>query len=128
MSDSDPPRSRHASKSQIAQAVDDGERQNGPILAEQTVGEDRAKDRESVNAHHEIMRIHVRLILIHRREHTRLIQNVVCHEYGQDRFHAVIREALGRFVTDDVRYARRHAREVWRRGEIVVFGHVVSFA
>ncbi len=67
----------------IAPRTDDGERQNGPILAEQTVGEDRAKDRESVNAHHEIMRIHVRLILIHRRQHTRLIQDVMRHEDGQ---------------------------------------------
>ena len=56
------------------------------------------------------MAVHVRLVVTHRRQHTRLIQNVMRHEDGQDRFHAVIGETLGRFVADDVRHAGRHAR------------------
>jgi hypothetical protein len=105
-----PPGSGHAREREIAQAVDDREREDGPIFAQPAVGDDRAENREKVNAENEVMRVHVRLVRTHRRKHTGLIQNVMRHENGQDRLHAVIRETLGSFVADDVRYARRHAR------------------
>jgi hypothetical protein len=105
-----PPGSGHARQREITQAVDERQRENSPIFAQPAVGDDRAENRKKVNAENEVMRIHVRLVRTHRREHTRLIQNVMRHENGQDRLHAVIGETLGSFVADDVRYARRHAR------------------
>ena len=74
------------------------------------------------------MRVHVRLVRTHRRQHTRLVQNVMRHEDGQNRLHAVIGEALGRFVADDVRHAWGHSGEIGWRGQIFVSSHVISFA
>ena len=105
-----PPGSGHAREREIAQAIDHREREDSPIFAQPAVGDDRAENREKVNAENEVMRVHVRLVRTHRREHTRLIQDEMRHEDGQDRLHAVIGETFGRFVADDVRHARRHAR------------------
>ena len=128
--DGNSPGSGHAGERKIAQAVNERERQDGPIFAEQTVGNDRAKNREKVNAENEVMRVHVGFVRAHRREHTGLIQDVMRHENGQHRFHPVVGEALRRFVADDVRHSRRHAGEIRRRREVFVFGpvHVISFA
>src|SRR6476646_561915 len=45
------------------------------------------------------------------------------HENGQDRFHAVIRETLGRFVADDVGNTRRHTGKIRRRCQVFVVSH-----
>ena len=58
------------------------------------------------------MRVHVRFVLLHRRQQTRLVQNVMRHENGQDRFHAVVGETLSRFVPDDVGDPRWHPGQV----------------
>src|SRR5207244_7849380 len=77
LADGDTPCGSHACKRQIAQTVNNGQRKNRPILAEKAVGENRAENRKKINAEHEQMRVHVRLVLIHRRQHTRLIQDVM---------------------------------------------------
>src|SRR5437763_9277151 len=107
LANGDTPCGSHACKRQIAQTVNNRQRKNGPILTEKTVGENRTENWQKINAKHEKMRVHVRLVLIHRREHTRLIQDVMRHEDGQDGLHAVIGETLRRFVADDVRHAWR---------------------
>ena len=105
----------HAGQCQVAQAVNEGKRQDRPIFADPPVGDNRAEDRKEIDAEDEIMRVHVRFVRSHRREHARLVQNVVRHENGQHRFHSVIGKAFGRFVADDVGHSRRHASEVGRR-------------
>src|ERR1700674_3078549 len=57
-----------------------------------------------------------------------LVQEVLGHEDGQDGIHPVIGEALGRFVADDVRNARRHRADLRRRSEVLMFGHNEPFA
>ncbi len=110
MPDCNSPGSRHAGEREIAQAVNDRKGKDRPVFAEPTVGQNRAEDWKEIDAEHEIMRGHVRFVLLHRGQQTGLIQDVVRHEDGQDRLHAVIGETLSRFVADDVRHARRHAR------------------
>src|ERR1041384_1574465 len=63
----DTPCGSHACKRQIAQTINNRQRKNRPILAEKAVGENIHETRKKINAKHEEMRVHVRLVLIHRR-------------------------------------------------------------
>src|SRR2546428_6496318 len=107
------PRGGHARECEVAKAVSDRKGKDCPILADPTICDDCAKNREEIDAENKIMGVHVRLVRVHRRQHTRLIQNVMRHKDGQNRLHAVIREALGRFVADDVWHAWRHRADIW---------------
>ena len=50
------PGSGHAREREVAQAVDDRQRENGPIFAQPAVGDDRAENRKKVYAENEVMR------------------------------------------------------------------------
>ena len=77
-------------ESKTAKTVNDREPENGSIFAEQAVGYDRAENGKKINAGDEIVRVFVGFVGIHRREHAGLIQDVMRHEDGQDRLHAVV--------------------------------------
>ena len=125
LSDGDSPRRGHAREGEIAQAVNDRERKDGPIFTEYPVGDNRPENWQEVDAEHEIMRGTCTPHSNSSAPDTGLIQDVMRHEDGQDRLHAVIGEALSRFVADNVRHARRHAGEVRWRSQILVSSHVV---
>ena len=108
------PRSVHAGQGETAETIDDREPEDGSIFPEPAVGNDRADDGKVINAGDEIVGVFVGLVRRHRREHAGVVEDVMRHEDGQDRLHAVVIETLGRFVADDVRHARRHAGEVGR--------------
>src|SRR5450755_1479059 len=62
-------------------------------------------------------------ILRHAIEHAGLVHEKLRHEHDEDRPHPVEAETLRAFVADDIRHARRHAAEVWRRCRVLEFGH-----
>src|SRR5437764_15234414 len=62
LSDGNSPRSRHARERQVAQAINNGERQNRPIFAEPTVCQNRPENRKEIVAELEIMRVSVRIV------------------------------------------------------------------
>lgn len=116
------PRSVHKREGQTAKTVNDGEPEDGSIFTEPAIGNDRANYRKIIDAGDEVMGVFVSFVGLHGRERAGLIEDVMRHEDGQDRLHAVVIETLGRFVADNVRDARRHPGHVLRRrGE--VFGH-----
>ena len=63
------------------------------------------------------MGVFVSFVRLHGRERAGLIEDVMRHEDGQDRLHAVVIEPLGRFVADDVRTpgACRSRSAAWLR-------------
>ena len=109
LADGDSPRRGHAREREVAETVNNRQRQNRPILAEPTRRPKSRRELAENRPQTQKMRVHVRFVLLHRRQHARLIQNVMRHENGQDRFHAVVGESLGRFVADNVGDTRRHA-------------------
>ena len=60
------------------------------------------------------MRVLVGFVLVHWSEDACFVQDVMHHEDGQDRLHAVIGEAFGGFVADDEWNTGRHAGDVGR--------------
>ena len=98
----------------VAGAIDQRHPQDGPVFAQQPIGDDRADQRKCVHARHE--EVHhlgaAGFRFGHRlRVNGRLVHEL--HEQGdhvdlQDRLHSVEAEPLGTLVADDVRNAGGH--------------------
>jgi len=98
----------HKCQRDVAEAVHNRQPENDPEFSENGIGENRAEDWQKIECRNKCVIPRFRLCRRHHAQVTHLVQKIFGHEDGQDGIHPVVREALGRFVTDDVGHARRH--------------------
>jgi len=92
----------------MAETVDDGKNQDSPVLAEDRVRQQGPEQGQEIGAGDESVIPALGILITHGVRLAVCVHEVLGHEDHQDRVHAIVTEPLGRFVADDVRYARRH--------------------
>ena len=113
-----------ARQRRVAEAVHHREQHDGAVLAKKRVGDERADHGKKVRAgnkpRHPFARLGVGVVVGRaRRSH-----QVLRHEDGKNRLHAVEREAFCRFVADDEWNARGHAGRFGGGGTVWCIGGV----
>jgi len=103
---------------QVAQAVHQRQRDDGAVLAQHAVGQQRAQQGREIHRRHEQVVPALGLLLAHQVQGTAGIQQVLGHEHHQDGAHAIETEALGAFVGDDVGNAGRQTLGGKGRGAV----------
>ena len=98
----------HQRQAEMPEAVDDRQKQDREVLAEEGVGHDAADDWKEIGAGHEEVHPLPRLGLGHEVGAARRGMEELCHEHDEDRLHSVERKPFRRLVADDVGNPRRH--------------------
>jgi hypothetical protein len=90
---------------QVTETVDDRQRYDRPVFAENSVRNDRAKNREEIDSRDELVKPTRSLVFIHDGQLPASIHQGHRHEHDQDGAHPIKTEPLGCFVPDDVWHA-----------------------
>lgn len=112
----------------MAQAVDQRQAQDRPVLSQERVGQDGSQDRKEIDARIEGVIPGHGVRVTHRGRSAARVHQVLRHEDDEDALHAVEAESLGRFISDDVGDAGRHPVGCDGAGWVVVVRHPLSFS
>src|ERR1041385_2613859 len=112
---------------EVAETINDREKQNSSILAQNRIREKGPDKWQQVHRRNKRVIVTLRLFFRHHIELTLCVHEVSRHEHNEDSLHAVKAEALGGLVANDERHARRHLVRLQRRGEVFGFIHAQAW-
>ena len=102
----------------MAEAIHDRKEENGSILPENRIGQKRTRQGQKINSGNKRVIPGLCLLVAEVIGMAVSVEHVFGHEDHEDRVQAIIAEALGRFVPDDVGHPRRHLGGLDRSSDI----------